>query len=122
MQNKNKCELRGRLGADVIVRSTNTGRKVANLSIATVESWMDKTSGDWKETTTWHRCEAWGQLAEICGKHGLKGDLVEVEAKIEYRQNEKDGVKYNDAIMVLKTFTRLDRPGAKKDQTERQEA
>lgn len=85
----NKVIIIGRLGADPEVRSTQAGKSVCTMSVATNE-----TSGkgtDKKETTEWHRVIAWDQLAEICGEYLRKGRQVYIEGRIQTRRWEKDG-------------------------------
>jgi single-strand DNA-binding protein len=87
----NKAMIIGNLGADPEVRSTNSGTRVATLSVATSRSWTDR-SGQTQEKTEWHRVVAWDRLAEICERYLSKGDRVYVEGRIEYRQWEgQDG-------------------------------
>lgn len=86
----NKVILVGHLGKDPETRHTNNGTTVCNFSLATTESWKDK-QGVKQEKTEWHRCVAWGKLAEICGEYLRKGALVYVEGKLETQQWEKDG-------------------------------
>jgi single-strand DNA-binding protein len=95
----NKAMIIGHLGRDPEVRYTEGGDAVANLAIATSESWKDK-SGEKQERTEWHRVTAWGKLAEICGEHLKKGSQVYVEGKLQTRKyTDKDGVeKYTTEI------------------------
>ena len=87
----NKAMIIGNLGADPEVRSTQSGTRVATLSVATSRSWNDR-SGQQQERTEWHRVVAWDRLAEICERYLKKGDRVYVEGRIEYRQWEgQDG-------------------------------
>jgi single-strand DNA-binding protein len=76
----NKVILVGRLGNDPELRHTPSGAAVANFSVATSESWTDK-SGQRQERTEWHKVVVWGKLAEICGKHLTKGRQVYLEGK-----------------------------------------
>jgi len=97
----NQAQLIGRLGKDPEIRALENGRKVASFSVATSESWKDKTSGEKKEATEWHNIVAWGPTAEVCEKYLHKGDQVFVEGKIMTRSWEKDGVKrYTTEIVV----------------------
>lgn len=87
----NKVMLIGNLGADPEIRSTNSGTRVATLSVATSRSWTG-AQGDQQEKTEWHRVIAWERLAEIVERYLKKGDRVYIEGRIEYRQWEgKDG-------------------------------
>lgn len=94
MSGINKAILIGRLGSDPEVRYTPSGDAVANFSIATSEEWKDKTSGEKKERTEWHRIVAWRRLGEICGEYLSKGRQVYIEGRIQTRSwDDKNGVK-----------------------------
>ena len=88
----NKSQLIGRLGRDPEVRFTAEGKAVANLAVATTESWKDKASGERKEKTEWHRVVLFGRLAEIARDYLHKGALVMLEGPIRTRKWQKDGV------------------------------
>lgn len=88
----NKSQLIGRLGRDPEVRFTAEGKAVANLAVATTESWKDKASGERKEKTEWHRVVLFGKLAEIARDYLHKGALVFLEGPIRTRKWQKDGV------------------------------
>ena len=104
----NKVILLGHLGADPEVRYTQGGTAVANLRIATNESYNDKNSGERIEKTEWHRVVAWGKLAEIVGQYLTKGRQVYVEGQLQTRQwQDKDGntrysteVRASDLVML----------------------
>ena len=97
----NKVILVGNLGQDPEVRYTQDGTAVATFSIATSESWKDKTTGDKKERTEWHRIVAWRKLGEICGEYLSKGRQVYVEGKLQTRSWEKDGVtRYTTEVVA----------------------
>ena len=90
----NKVIIVGNLGRDPEVRYTASGSAVANFSVATSETWNDKSTGEKKERTEWHRIVAWDKLGEICGKYLSKGRQVYVEGKLQTRSyDDKDGVK-----------------------------
>lgn len=103
----NKATLIGNLGADPEVRSTNTGTRVATLSIATSRRWTSR-SGEQQEKTEWHRVICWDKLGEIAERYLKRGDRIYVEGRIEYRQWEgKDGqtrytteIRANEMIML----------------------
>lgn len=82
----NKAQLIGRLGRDPEVRFTTEGKAVANLAIATTESWKDKASGERKEKTEWHRVVLFGKIAEIARDYLKKGALVLLEGPIRTRK------------------------------------
>ena len=88
----NKSQLIGRLGRDPEIRFTAEGKAIANLAIATTESWKDKSSGERKQRTEWHRVVRFGALAEIVQDHLKKGALVMLEGPIRTRKWQKDGV------------------------------
>ncbi len=97
----NKVMLIGRLGKDPDVRFTQSGMEVANFSVATSETWMDKASNEKKERTEWHRIVAFGKLGEICGKYLAKGKQVYIEGRLQTQSWEKDGVtRYTTEIVA----------------------
>lgn len=81
----NKVFLVGRLGKDPELKYTPSGAPVAKFSLATDESFKDKT-GEKQEHTEWHNIVAWNKLAEICGEYLTKGKLVFIEGSIRSRQ------------------------------------
>ena len=88
----NKVILVGNLGKDPEVRRMTSGEPVVNLSVATSETWKDKTSGEKKEATEWHRISAFGKLAEICGEYLRKGSQVYIEGSLRTRKwQDKEG-------------------------------
>jgi single-strand DNA-binding protein len=87
----NKVLIIGNLTADPEVRYTPGGQAVANFTVATNESWKDK-DGNKKEQAEFHRCVAWGRLAELCGEYLAKGRKVYVEGRLQTRSYDKDGV------------------------------
>jgi single-strand DNA-binding protein len=88
----NKVILVGNLGRDPEVNTLSSGSAVANVAIATGESWKDKTTGERQERTEWHRVVFFGRLAEIAGEHMKKGSQVYVEGYLRTRKwEDKDG-------------------------------
>ena len=88
----NKVILVGNLGRDPEVRYSPNGQAVANVTIATSESWKDKTTGDKQERTEWHRIVFFGRLAEIAGEYLKKGSQIYVEGRLQTRKwQDKDG-------------------------------
>src|SRR5271165_1940468 len=78
----NKVILIGNLGRDPELRSTQDGKRIANLAVATSESWRDRVSGERKERTEWHRVVIFNErLAEIAEKYLKKGSKVYLEAR-----------------------------------------
>ena len=99
----NKVILVGNLGKDPELRHTPQGQAVANFSIATSESWNDK-SGQKQERTEWHRIVVWGKLGELCSKYLTKGRQVYVEGKLQTRAwDDKDGQKRYTTEVVANT-------------------
>src|SRR5882757_4903909 len=88
----NKVILIGNLGADPETRAMPSGTTVANLRIATSESWRDKQTGEQQERTEWHRVAFFGRLAEVAGEYLKKGSQVYVEGSLRTRKwQDKDG-------------------------------
>ena len=82
----NKVILIGNLGKDPEMRYTPNGVAVANLTLATSESWKDKTSGEAVEETEWHRVVMFQRLAEIAGEYLKKGSKVYIEGRLQTRK------------------------------------
>lgn len=100
MSSVNRVILLGRLTKDPETRTAGSSN-VTNFSVATSESYKDKTTGDKKETTEFSNCVAWGKTSDIAGKYLHKGDQVYIEGKLKTRSWEKDGVtRYTTEIMV----------------------
>ena len=97
----NKVILVGRLGQDPEVRFTQGGAAVANLRIATDETWKDQ-SGEKQQRTEWHTVVAWRRLAEICGQYLSKGRLVYIEGKLQTRnwQDREGNKRYSTEIQA----------------------
>lgn len=92
MASVNKVILVGNLGRDPETRYMPDGGAVTNVSIATTESWKDKSSGEKQEKTEWHRVAFFGKLAEIAGEYLKKGSQVYVEGRIQTRKwQDKEG-------------------------------
>lgn len=108
----NKVILVGNLGNDPDVRYMPNGGAVANVSIATADSWMDKASGQRQERTEWHRVVFFNKLAEIVGEYLRKGSQVYVEGRLQTRKWEKDGVERFSTEIVASDMQMLGgRPG-----------
>ena len=92
MASLNKVFLIGNLGADPEVRQSAGGTSVANIRIATTDTWTDKASGERQERTEWHRIVVFGRQAESCGEYLRKGRSVHIEGRIQTREwEDKDG-------------------------------
>ena len=92
MKGINKVILVGHLGNDPEVRYSASGAAIANISLATSESWKDKQTGEQNERTEWHRVVMFNRLGEIAGEYLRKGSLVYIEGKLQTRKwQDKDG-------------------------------
>ena len=92
MASVNKIILVGNLGADPETRFMPNGDAVANIRLATTESWKDKASGEKKEITEWHRVVLYRKLGEIAGQYLKKGSAVYIEGRIRTRKwQDKEG-------------------------------
>jgi single-strand DNA-binding protein len=103
----NKVILLGHLGRDPEVRSMQSGTQVANVSIATSRNWKDKSTGEKREETEWHRVVFYDKLAEIAGKYLKKGSQIYIEGRLHYGEYEKDGVKRYTADIVAEEMRML---------------
>lgn len=111
----------GYLGADPEVKYTPSGKPVANMSVATSESWKDDR-GAKQERTEWHRIVVWGDQAEACGKYLAKGRLVAVQGKLQTRSWEKDGQKrYTTEIRADRVTFLGSAGGDREDRGDRQQ-
>lgn len=98
----NKVILIGNLGNDPEVRYMPNGQAVANLSVATSESWKDRETGEQKEQTEWHRLVLYRRLAEIAGEYLRKGSKVYIEGKLRTRKwtDQSGADKYTTEVIV----------------------
>ncbi|HEX19897.1 MAG TPA: single-stranded DNA-binding protein [Acidiferrobacteraceae bacterium] len=88
----NKVILVGNLGRDPEIRYSANGQAIANVNIATSESWKDKNTGEKQEKTEWHRIVFFGRLAEIVGEYLKKGSQIYVEGRLQTRKwQDKEG-------------------------------
>jgi single-strand DNA-binding protein len=102
----NKVILVGNLGRDPEIRSTQDGMRIANLNLATSESWRDRTSGERKERTEWHRVVIFNEnLVTIAEKYLRKGSKVYVEGALQTRKwTDNAGVEKYSTEVVLQRF------------------
>jgi len=102
----NKVILVGNLGKDPEVRRMTSGEPIVNLSVATSESWRDKSSGERKEKTEWHRVVIFNKnLAEVAEKYLRKGSKVYLEGSLQTRKwTDKDGAEKYSTEVVLQNF------------------
>lgn len=98
----NKVILVGNLGQDPEVRYLPSGGAVANITLATSESWRDKATGEQKEQTEWHRVVLFGKLAEVAGEYLRKGSQVYIEGQLRTRKwTDQSGTeKYTTEVLV----------------------
>jgi single-strand DNA-binding protein len=100
MSGVNKVIIVGRLGQDPEVKVLENGNTVANLSVATSETWKDK-QGEKQEKTEWHRLVAFGKTGELVGEYLKKGSQAYFEGKLQTRSWDKDGEKrYTTEVVV----------------------
>ena len=105
----NKVLILGNLGSDPEIKYTKAGDPVANISIATSESWKDKNSGDLQEKVEWHRVVMFSRLAEIAEQYLKKGSKVFVEGKLQTRKwQDQEGKDRYTTEVVAKEMTMLD--------------
>src|SRR6187399_3415588 len=107
MSGVNKVILVGRLGKDPEVRNLENGATVANFTMATSETYKDKTTGDRKEVTEWHNIVLWRGLADVAARYLHKGDMIYVEGKLRTRSWEKEGVTRYTTEIVGDNMTML---------------
>ena len=104
---RNSVRLLGHLGEDPKVRRLDSGKSVANFSIATNETYRD-SRGEKQTETTWHRLVAWGKQAEIAEKYLKKGSEITIEGKLTNRQwEDKQGEKHYMTEIVINSLLML---------------
>jgi single-strand DNA-binding protein len=108
----NKVILVGNLGNDPDVRYMPNGNAVANVSLATSDSWKDKNTGEQQERTEWHRVVFFNRLAEIVEQYVKKGSKIYVEGRLQTRSWEQDGVKRYTTEIVASEMQMLDSRGS----------
>ena len=113
----NKVILIGNLGRDPEIRRTQDGRPIANLNLATSDSWKDKATGEKREKTEWHRVVIFSEgLCRVVEQYLKKGSKVYLEGSLQTRKyTDKDGVEKYSTEIVLQNFNStlvmLDRAG-----------
>lgn len=125
MSGINKVILIGNNGKDPEIRYTPEGKAIANLNVATSESWKDKQSGEKKEKTEWHRVVIFGKLAEIAGEYVRKGSKIYLEGKLQTRKwTDNSGQDRYTTEIVVDGFSgvmqMLDKPTGKQEGTSQQ--
>ena len=102
----NKVILVGNLGKDPEIRHTQDGKAIANLSLATTESWKDKSSGERKEKTEWHKIVCFNDnISKVIEQYLKKGSSVYIEGQLQTRKwTDKDGAEKYSTEIVLQAF------------------
>lgn len=124
----NKVILIGNLGADPEIRHTQDGRAIANLRVATSESWRDKNSGERKEKTEWHRVSVFNEgLAKVAEQYCRKGQKVYIEGQLQTRKwTDQSGTERYSTEVVLNGYggvlTMLDRGPGDQQQAEQSQS
>lgn len=109
----NKVILVGNLGKDPEVRYMPNGGAVANLTLATSDTWKDKTTGENQERTEWHRVVLYARLGEIAGQYLKKGSKIYIEGRLQTRKwQDKDNVERYTTEIVGSEMQMLDSRGA----------
>jgi single-strand DNA-binding protein len=125
MASINKVIIVGNLGADPETKYLPSGDAVTNIRVATTDTWKDKTSGEKKEATEWHRIAFFGRLAEVAGEYLKKGSQVYVEGSLRTRKwQDKDGQdRYSTEIRgdVMQMLGRREGGGEARSMPERPE-
>jgi single-strand DNA-binding protein len=106
MNSVNKVILVGNLGDAPVIRTTQDGRKIASLSVATSEKWKDKSTGERKEKTEWHRVTIFSEgLVNVAEQYLKKGSTVYLEGSLQTRKyTDKDGAEKYSTEVVLQGF------------------
>jgi len=108
MASVNKVIIVGNLGRDPETRYMPNGEAVTNIAVATTESWKDKSSGDKKEITEWHRITFYRKLAEIAGQYLKKGSQVYVEGRLQTRKwTDKENIERYTTEIIADTMQML---------------
>ena len=109
----NRAELIGRLGRDPDVRYTPDGKAIVNLALATSDVFRDKTSGEKREETEWHRVVLFGKQAEIASQFLKKGSLAYIDGRLRTRQwKNKEGLEQTTTEIVGNSLSLLERKGS----------
>lgn len=107
----NKAIIVGNVGNDPEVRYMPNGNAVANVSIATSDTWKDRNTGEQQERTEWHRVVFFNRLAEIVEQYVKKGSKLYIEGRLQTRSWEQDGVKRYTTEIVANEMQMLDSRG-----------
>lgn len=104
MAGLNKVMIIGNLGRDPEVTYTQAGMAVAKIAVATSETWNDKSTGEKREKTEWHRITFFGKQAETIGRYMSKGSQIYVEGRLQTTQYEKDGITRYSTDIIANNF------------------
>jgi single-strand DNA-binding protein len=126
MASVNKVIILGNLGRDPETRHTQDGTAVCTINVATQDRWKDKSSGEMKEATEWHKIVFWGRMAEVAEQYLAKGNPVYVEGKLQTRKyTDKEGVeKYSTEIRAdnMQLLGSKREGGGEREEPERRQA
>ena len=104
MAGVNKVIILGNLGADPELRSSPSGVTTCRLSLATSMNWTDKSTGEKKEKTEWHRIVFFGRSAEVLDQYVKKGQQLYVEGRLQTNKYEKDGIERYSTDIIGESF------------------
>jgi single-strand DNA-binding protein len=108
MASLNKVQIIGNLGRDPETRYMPNGDAVTNIAVATTETWKDKSTGEKKEATEWHRITFYRKLAEVVAQYMKKGSSIYVEGRLQTRKwTDKDGVERYTTEIIADTMQML---------------
>ncbi len=115
----NNVTLLGNLGRDPEIRSTQSGTRIANLSLATHRRWKDRSDGGTREETEWHRIVCFGRQAEIAAEYLVKGRQIFLEGRLQTRswEDQETGQTRYMTEIVCRSFQMLGRPDVGGDPT-----
>ena len=112
MAGVNKVIVLGNLGADPELRSSPSGVTTCRLSIATSMNWTDKSSGEKKEKTEWHRVVFFGRSAEVIDQYLKKGQQLYIEGRLQTSKYEKDGIERFSTDIIGESFNFISGSGS----------
>jgi single-strand DNA-binding protein len=123
MASVNKVIIVGNLGRDPELRHMPSGDAIANIAVATSYKSKDRSTGEQKETTEWHRISFFGRLAEIVGEYMKKGSSIYVEGRLQTRKyTDKDGVEKYATDIIAENMQMLGNGNSSQDQDDAQPA
>jgi len=120
MSGVNKVIIVGNLGNDPESRIANNGNAITNISVATSESWKDKTTGQKQERTEWHRVTFFNRLAEIAAQYLNKGSKIYIEGSLRTSKYQKDGVDHYSTDIIASSMQMLDSKGSSQSSQQNQ--